>query len=695
MSGRCTVSIAVIGAPDVGKSTLILHALGLDSLPRSQCTRRDVSLASTVSVCLVELPIDDVEVNDDDTVAWPDTVDGHKMPLINGAITMWDVGRKGSIEDVPEVLSAIHKSRIPSLLVSSKCDLLPAQRAMDPATVERKAVGLVGTLLTARTSASDGPRSCKRALYTLLKAITSRPETAELPLRPAEPATAGCQDESDKSSDEASEPDGASMDSGQTSGVLSVTELAENGATFDELVDRLLAQPTSKTDSKFTAIFLALYRKFAAPGRLLDAVIDRFDNVERDGGAPMATTVTQLRILAIVEQWLSQYPGDFASPYSRKRVRAFVARVRQSQIFAIAAKEMSAHVEMIREDDDTGWAVTDHERAHRGRSSSLSSTASTLLENPEESLSGTTLVDEKPLEPGPPRVPPYTAGVEAAQRAAQSLVPTPKKPITKVEWRQLMDLPDDLIAQELTRMDWIMFSSIRPRDLTRYLSQSEKVRCKSLVNVTRMVDHFNHLAAWVANYILFRDKPKHRAQMVEKMMRIGRKLRELNNYNALGAIIAAIKSASVCRLSQTMELLPPQVGRDWARLEVLMSHPKSHGAYRLAWENTTGERIPYLPLHLRDLAASESNTTYRDDEQQKINWKKFEIMGEVVVGMQRAQGMPYTHLSGIKGDGTVRELVLDVIIERDEDALYQRSLVLEPFEGTGTTTEKLKSFFKR
>jgi len=184
-----------------------------------------------------------------------------------------------------------------------------------------------------------------------------------------------------------------------------------------------------------------------------------------------------------------------------------------------------------------------------------------------------------------------------------------------------------------------------------------------------MSEHFNLVAAWVANYVLFRDKPKHRALMLEKFMRVARKLRELNNYNALGAIIAGIRSSAVGRLPATRELITPEQGKDWLKLEALMSSSRSHAAYRLAWENTSSERIPYLPLHLRDLASAEQgNPTFIGDEKNgRVNWKKFEIMGEVVVSMQRAQGMPYRNLVIGRVETLIKDLILGVKLEMDED----------------------------
>ena len=229
-------------------------------------------------------------------------------------------------------------------------------------------------------------------------------------------------------------------------------------------------------------------------------------------------------------------------------------------------------------------------------------------------------------------------------------------------------------------MDWVMFSSIRPRDLVRQVSVSadEKLKWKNLTHVNRMIEHFNHLAFWVENYVLLRDKPKHRALMLEKFMRIARKLREINNYNALGAVIAGVRSSSVGRLSATRELIAPALGKDWMKLELLMSPTRSHFAYRLAWENSSGERIPYLPLHRRDLvSAEEGNKTFIGDENDgKINWKKFEVMGEVIVSLQKAQGTQNKNLGKGPGNQQIKELVLDGKLTKDEDVSYKQNEVL-------------------
>ena len=142
----------------------------------------------------------------------------------------------------------------------------------------------------------------------------------------------------------------------------------------------------------------------------------------------------------------------------------------------------------------------------------------------------------------------------------------------------------------------------------------------------------------------------------------------MNNYNSLGAVIAGINGTAVHRLAQTRELVPQQAQKDFMRLEILMGTQKSHFAYRLAWENTLSERIPFLPLHRRDIvSAEEGNKTFVDEANSLINWKKFEIMGEVIVGFQRSQGTPY---HSIARNIDVQRLVLDGRFSKDEDVRY-------------------------
>ena len=476
----------------------------------------------------------------------------------------------------------------------------------------------------------------------------------------------------------------------------------ESGASFDDLVDRLLSQPKSKSDAKFAAIFLCLYRKFAAPYSLITAIIRRFEDLN-DKDIPYLTRMTaQLRCLNVLKDWVSDYPGEFAHPMTRRIMTGFVQGLAASQEYAVASKEICPHLDVVSEDDDTEWACSDKSRSRANTMesfltmSSIASTASTVnADSPTLTADSSTedVVDHTSSEKAPTSRPSRISAtpsstssisrtdsqstgsfqtllnsVENAQRQARFLAPVPRNPLTKIQWHQFMEIPDEQVARELTRIDWIMYSSIRPRDLIRDVSlpAEQKEKCTSLEHVNRMVQHFNHIAYWVANMILLRDKPKHRAKTLEKFMGVAWKLRHLNNYNSLGAVVAGINGTAVHRLTQTRELIPPQSQKEFMRLEILMGTQKSHFAYRLAYSNTSTARIPFLPLHRRDLVlAEQGNKTHIGvGENRHINWKKFEVMGEVIISIRQSQQVPYPHISR---NEEVRQLVLEGRFCKDDD----------------------------
>ncbi|KAJ5788558.1 Guanine-nucleotide dissociation stimulator CDC25 [Penicillium paradoxum] len=491
---------------------------------------------------------------------------------------------------------------------------------------------------------------------------------------------------------------------------------AETGQSFEELVDRLISLPTSKQDQKFRSTFLCLYRKFAAPGNLLGALIGRFERNEMGNDDQLARMADQLRLLDVMAQWASEYPGDFARPKLRKRIIDFVATLEKSHFYMFAAKEIGSQLDSNAEDDDVGWAYggdSDADNFHlgetffddSGRSSPaqvFTGTATGTYDNEEEQdpiysmsaldlsgphdstsrLSGTLSISSTTDKPNSTTNQTFTLlSLDAAQKEALYLEITYKAALGKLQWRIFMETPDEEFARELTRIDWIMYNSFRPRDLVRHVSLSgvDKHTIKSLANVNRMIKQFNHLAFFVASLILLRDKPKHRAKAMEKFMNIAGKLRRQNNYNSLGAVIAGINGTPVQRLTQTRDLVPIPVQKEFMRQVILMGTQRSHFAYRLAWENSFSERIPFLPLHRRDLvSAEEGNKTFVGENKSRINWKKFEVMGEVVLGIQRSQKTPHPQAQKFED---VERLILDSKLSGDEEDLYARSLQVEPSTG--------------
>ena len=326
----------------------------------------------------------------------------------------------------------------------------------------------------------------------------------------------------------------------------------KSGQTFDDLVDRLVSPAMSEADHRFCTIFLCLYRKFASPSELLVAIWSRFEKLQQAKQPQLLKLSAQLHHLAILAQWLFEYPGDFAHPFMHLHMREFVDNVATNRVFGVVSSEMRLQLENVIDDDDTSWACSD---ATEGKIKTIGSYAhvmslrakiSAILANTElqdsywdpqvahdlsnnerrveghaKTSSSSSSQDCTTFASSSSIWTPLTS-VEAARRQTENLMPKPLVSLSKLQWHQFIEMQDEDIARELTRLDWILYCSIRPRDLIRHVSFDieQRTRFKGLIYVDKMINHFNHVAFWAANMILLRDKAKHRAKALEKLMNI-------------------------------------------------------------------------------------------------------------------------------------------------------------------------------
>lgn len=549
-------------------------------------------------------------------------------------------------------------------------------------------------------------------------------------------------------------------------------------ASFSDLVDILLRPVPKDDDFDYMQTFLAFYRLFAPPSALLDAILLHYQSVTESTVMHWDRETILDHDIAVIDTWIKQYPGDFAKDLCRRKLEEFLcsfvpnATTFQSDIGAgdsgyfsanirpddknraAAARQIRTALESVVEDEDTEWACTDTGATRHQLTTTplmakpLSKPSKNVQFSHASDLAkaarNNSKYDNMLIFGGPSTLTLNAIGSGdrgssrssisaslnislSAQRQASLLTSSSIRPLDKGLWRFVLEQSEDTIARELTRIDWILFSAIRPRNLVRHATEPPS---PSTAHVSQLNDHFNHLAYWVTNMILLRDKPKHRSQMLEKMMRVAMKLRKVNNYNALAAFVAAIRGPALARLSMTRDLVDAGVQKKFASFEVLMSTARGHWAYRFALDNTEqGDhpRIPFLPLHRRDLIVAESaGKTFLSEDApsskerflsressassntgstkssatlvssksgstsssatltsrsaapsasaRKVNWPKFAVMGETLTILRKAQSIPYT---GFASNEAIKAALLDVKLCKDDDQLWERSLALE------------------
>lgn len=413
---------------------------------------------------------------------------------------------------------------------------------------------------------------------------------------------------------------------------------AAQWATLDELLDKLLFLAVSGDDPAFISHFLLTYRRFATPRSVLLAMQKRMRQLDSPCGDPMFACFAQMRICYLLETWIRDYPDDFAVKGTAGALNALIKSIISKTHLLHYGSEFLPFLEMLpsRADHDASWAM----KADVSAEESDDSYSFLEEDEDEDETPSPQTQNESPRAPPSPEQP-------MAVRERKSSIPLGKAIISnpglnelspKQHLKDLVKLANDVVncdaedvAQEITRQ-WVKrFLAIQPRDWLHYVFISSKKSETDRITEFNVIS--NHLGDWVVSLILCHDRPRNRARQIEKFVDIAHRLRVLNNYSALRAVVAGI-NASTFPGDETMELFKaksPEQAKNLQSFDVLLQSIRAHRAYRLALRNSKGACIPAMEVHMSDLIrANEGNDDINEADPSKIHWGKFNMMGRFV-----------------------------------------------------------------
>lgn len=244
----------------------------------------------------------------------------------------------------------------------------------------------------------------------------------------------------------------------------------------------------------------------------------------------------------------------------------------------------------------------------------------------------------------------------------------------------LLSIPNECIALQITRLEWNIFSQMKPRHLIRYvLAPRDPTNPRKALRdpespISRSTDYLNYLATWASSMILIQEKLKCRAKVLLKLMKVAYELRDVDDFHSLMGVLAGIEAQPVYRLEAIFDLVQQMdlvAYRRYLSLKKLMSSQRSFSAYRLARQTAGSQCVPYLGTYLQDITAVQE---VKDDMQDgKVNLTKFiQIAKSALAVLNCAVVAPK-----IYSDQKISSLIVKVPV-LSEDMQYELSYKYKP-----------------
>lgn len=428
--------------------------------------------------------------------------------------------------------------------------------------------------------------------------------------------------------------------SGVTSPVLSRGRLNSEPVLASATLNRLIVKLTSESavDVAFMKSFLATYQSFTTPEELWGKLLERyfvpaksdnpaFSELSDEAYKQQLTLPIHLRVANVVGMWLSSNYMDISADLMF-HIDHFVEHTLPTGEAKGLQRKLKTAVEKAQADKRLQEIQAN---AKFGRS--------------------------------------RAGGAERAKAFQQVMITARAARLDPFMFFNEEDIDPTMIAEQLTALDWSLFSKISNVELLNFhTSRGDRNLCPNLCG---MIQRFNQVSSWVATNILWQGQMDSRVKVYTKVVQTAHALFKLNNFNATLAIISGLNTAAIHRLRFTFADLPKKEKGILALLMDKMSSKSSYKEYRETLKRVSPPKIPYMGVYLSDLTFIEDGNP--NNIAHLINFHKRRLVYRVLQEIEQNQDTSYNIVQDPR-----LIFILSKLTFADDNELYNLSLLREP-----------------
>ena len=234
------------------------------------------------------------------------------------------------------------------------------------------------------------------------------------------------------------------------------------------------------------------------------------------------------------------------------------------------------------------------------------------------------------------------------------------------------------IASELTRVSYLLFSKIKPKEFFKGLfTKSDKE--KTSPNICVVVNRFNTLSFWVIEEVLSYDYSSDRGKVLEKIINIANELKNLKNFNDCMSITSGLGQIILTKLTKSWKKVSSKEMTLLHKIKRLLNFQDNYKNIREEIGKCIKDEKPFVPFlgyYTKRICFLEESGKYVKDKSSLVNVDKIAQVEQILNEFNEMNKTKYDF--DIKDEIKNKLSILQCLQPLSEEELESKGGLIEP-----------------